>query len=114
MHVFFLFKPFVYALCYTLCTLPGVEEGSSAFGILSVPRRRQGWIRLPHEIMVSAFFFVLGGMGLIMGYNGFISLSHSYWAYIYNYYIILLFNITYILYNILFILLFIIIKIRNK
>ena len=76
-------KPFVYALCYTLCTLPGVEEGSSAFGIPSVPRRRQGWIRLPYEIMVSAYFFILGVMGLIMGFNGFISLSHSFWAYIY-------------------------------
>ena len=100
MHVFFLFKPFVYALCYTLCTLPGVEEGSSAFGIPSVPRRRQGWIRLPYEIMVSAYFFILGVMGLIMGFNGFVSLSHSFWAYIYIvilYYCLILHIYTYII-----------------
>lgn len=76
------------------------KKGLLRLGFYPYPGGGRDGSDCPMKSWSLRFFLVLGGMGLIMGYNGFISLSHSYWAYIYNYYIILLFNITYIYYTI--------------
>ena len=67
------------------------KKGLLRLGFYPYPGGGRDGSDCPMKSWSLRFFLVLGGMGLIMGYNGFISLSHSYWAYIYIYIIIILY-----------------------